>query len=212
MKTIWNGITKENPVFILMLGLCPTLALTTNFEQAYLMGLCVLLIVTVSNFVISMIRKLVSDNVRTPVYILIIATIVTVIEVMLQTYLPSLHDIFGIYLPLITVNCIVLGRAINVASKEKVIKSICDGIGVGLGFTLALSLIGLIREVIGNNTITLMNQLSSITGYRAVYNIFPDNNILPISFLITPAGAFFTLGLLLALFQYLQQRKGGKQV
>lgn len=200
MKTIINGIKNENPTFVLLLGLCPALAVTSNFETAYIMGLCVLVILTISNLIVSLIKNIVPDSVRIPVYVLIIATLVTIIEMLLNHYVPSLYKALGIYLPLIVVNCIVLGRNLAVASKETVSKSILDGIGIGLGFTLALMLIGLIREVLGSNTITLMNSLSELTGYRAVYKVLPTNEILPIKVLTTPAGAFLTLGLLTALF------------
>lgn len=212
MKTIWNGIVKENPVFVLMLGLCSTLAITTTFEQSYMMGICVLVILTMSNTIVSIIRSLVPENVQTPVYILLIGTLVTILEIVLKNYVPTLYESFGIYLALIVVNCIVLGRAIQVASKNKVGKSFLDGIGIGLGYTVALMILGSVREILGNNTITLMDKISGITGHKAVYRILPENDILPIEFLTTPAGAFMTLGLLLALFQYIQNKKGAKKV
>lgn len=196
MKTIINGIKNENPVFVLFLGLCPALAVTTKVETAYMMGLCVLVVLLFSNFVISLIKKLVPDNVRIPVYILIIGTFVTIIELLLKEYVPLLYKALGIYLPLIVVNCIVLGRALGVASKETVGKSILDAVGIGIGYTLSLILIALVREVLGTNTITLMDSLSAITGYRAIYQVLPKTNLFPISILTTPAGAFLTLGLL----------------
>lgn len=200
MKTIINGIKNENPTFVLLLGLCPALAVTSKFETAYIMGLCVLIILVISNLFVSLTKKIVPDSVRIPVYILVIATLVTIVEMLLNSYVPTLYKTLGIYLPLIVVNCIVLGRNLAVASKESVSKSVLDGIGIGLGFTLALMLIALIREIFGNNTLTLMDSLSSLTGYKAVYNIFPSTNFLPIKFLTTPAGAFFTIGILTAIF------------
>lgn len=209
MKTIYNGIIKENPTFVLLLGLCPALAVTKTLESAYLMGICVLVILIFSSFVISLIRKLVTDSVRIPVYILIIGTFVTIVEVLLKEYIPNLYSVLGIYLPLIVVNCIVLGRAMVVASKENVGKSILDAIGIGLGFTLAISLIALIREVLGTNTITLMDSISSFTGYKAVYtNILPNTNFFPIAIFTTSTGAFLTLAFLIALFNKI---KGGKK-
>lgn len=208
MRMIQNGIIKENPVFVLLLGLCSTLAITTKFENAYLMGICVTLVLTISNFIISMIRKWIPSSVKTPVYILIIATLVTIMELLLQYYARDVYEVFGIYLPLIVVNCIILGRALAVASKTSVGKSILDGIGIGLGYTLALMVIACIREVFGNNTITFMDSISTITGYRAVYRVFPENELIPISFLVSPAGAFLTLGLLMAIFNSL--KKGEK--
>lgn len=208
MKTIWNGIWKENATFVLLLGLCPALAMTKRVEDAYLMGLCVLLVLTFSNTVISMIKKIVPESVKIPVYILIIGTFVTILELLLQVYVPALHQVLGIYLPLIVVNCIVLGRALSVASKERVGKSFLDGIGVGLGFTIALVLIALIREVLGSNTITLMDSISSVTGYRAIYRVFPTNDYFPIPLLQGPAGAFLVLGVLIALFQFIKSKGG----
>jgi len=206
MKRILNGITKENPILMHTLGLCGALAVTNNFENAYVMGISVLLVLLFSNLILSLIKKIVPENVKIPVYILIIATFVTIIEVVLQKYLPELHKILGIYLPLIVVNCIILGRALQVAQKENVKNSILDAIGIGLGYTLALMLIAAIREILGNNTITLMDNVSNITGYKAIYKIFPDNNIIPLNIFVNPAGAFLTIGLLIALFKKI----GGK--
>ena len=208
MKRILKGIISENPTFVLLLGLCPALAVTTKFENAYLMGLCVMIVLLFSNIIVSIIKKHVNENVKIPVFILIIGTFVTTLEILLEKYIPNLYEALGIYLPLIVVNCIVLGRAIEVASKESVKNSILDAIGVGLGFTLAISLIALIREVLCTNTITLMDSISSITGYRAIYtNILPNSNILPMQILVSPAGSFLVLGMLIALFNKI----GGKK-
>lgn len=208
MKRILKGIISENPTFVLLLGLCPALAVTTKFENAYLMGICVIIVLLFSNIIVSIIKKHVNENVKIPVFILIIGTFVTTLEILLEKYIPNLYEALGIYLPLIVVNCIVLGRAIEVASKESVKNSILDAIGVGLGFTLAISLIALIREVLGTNTITLMDSISSITGYRAIYtNILPNSNILPMQILVSPAGSFLVLGMLIALFNKI----GGKK-
>lgn len=206
MKRIINGITKENPIFILTLGLCSALAVTNKFENAYVMGICVLLVLIFSSIIISLIKKIVPENVKIPVYILIIATLVTIIEIIMYKYLNELHKILGIYLPLIVVNCIILGRSIQVYSKEKISTSILDAIGIGLGYTLALMLIAALREILGNNTITLMDNISSITGYKAIYKIFPSNNIIPMNIFTNPPGAFLTIGLLIALFKKI----GGK--
>lgn len=207
MKIIQNGILHENPVFVLLLGLCSTLAVTTKFENAYLMGLCVTIVLIVSNTIISLIRKWIPSSVKTPVYILIIATLVTIMELLLQYYAKDVYDVLGIYLPLIVVNCIILGRALAVASKQPVWKSTLDGVGIGLGYTIALMIIAFVREVLGNNTITLMDSVSKITGYRAIYRVFPENNLIPMSFLISPAGAFLTLGILMGIFNHFY--KGG---
>lgn len=205
MKTLWNLIWKENPIFVLALGLCSSLAVTTTFEKSYMMGICVLFVLVCSNLIVSMIKKWIPDSVKTPVFIVIIGTFVTILGLLLEKYVPSLYQSLGVYLSLITVNCIVLGRALLVASKESVGKSIIDGIGIGLGFTFALMIIGFIREVLGNNSLTLMNEISSLTGYRMIFqNIFPWQ---PLSLFTTPAGAFFTIGFLLALFHYIRGKK-----
>lgn len=208
MKTIINGIIKENPIFVLLLGLCSSLAITTKFENAYIMGLCVLIVLIFSNLTVSIIKKLVPENVKIPVYILIIGTFVTIIEIILKNYIPVLYEVLGIYLPLIVVNCIVLGRALSVASKQGVKKSLLDAIGIGIGYMFALMIIAFIREVLGNNTLTLMDGISNITGYKAVYRIFPENILFPMNFLISPAGAFLVLGLLIGIFNSF---KGGKK-
>lgn len=207
MKRILNGIISENPIFVLMLGLCSSLAITNTVENAYTMGFCVLVVLVFSNGVISLIKKIVPDSVRIPVYILIIGTFVTILEVLLEHYIPALYKALGIYLPLVVVNCIILGRAIKVATKESFKDSILDAIGIGLGFTLAITLIALVREILGSNTITLMNNLSSITGYKAVYKILPDTNILPLTIFETPAGAFLTLGLIAGIITYVRGLK-----
>ncbi len=208
MKTIQNGIINENPVFVLLLGLCSTLAITTRFENAYVMGICVTVVLIVSNFIISCIHKLIPTSVKTPVYIIIIATLVTILELLLQYYAKDIYDVFGIYLPLIVVNCIILGRALAVASKQNIWKSTLDGIGIGIGYTLALMAVATVREVLGNNTITFMDSLSTLTGYRSMYRVFPENNFIPMQFLVSPAGAFLVVGILMAIFNAI--RRGGK--
>ena len=209
MKRFFNGIIKENPIFVLLLGLCSTLAVTTTVENGYLMGICVLIVLLFSNIVVSLIRKFVNDDVRIPVYILIIGTFVTILEILLKNYIPSLYKALGIYLPLITVNCIVLGRAITVASKESVVNSIFDALGVGVGYILSITLVSLIREVLATNTITLMNNVSEFTGYKAVYtNILPTSTIFPMNIFGLSAGAFLTLAFIMAIINLI---KGGKK-
>ena len=205
MKNIINGIFKENPTFVLMLGLCPALAITTKFENAYLLGICLLGVLFISNFIISIIKKIIPNNVRIPICILIIATSVTVVEMLLNAYVPAVYDILGIYLPLLTVNCIVLGRALDVASEKPVLTTITDSLGIGLGFTLALMLIALVREVLGTNMITIMDSVSELTRYKAVYQVLPNSNLLPISILVEPAGAFLVLGILMGIFKSFQK-------
>lgn len=209
MKTVLNGIIKENSVFVLSLGLCSALAVTTTVENAYLMGLCVFIVLIFSNLIISLIKKIVPDNVRIPVYIIIVGTFVVILEMLLKEFIPTLYSALGIYLPLIVVNCIVLGRALSVASKETVLKSVLDAVGVGLGYTLSITLIALIREILGNNSITIIDGISSFTGVRIVFeDIFKTSEAFPISIFKTSAGAFITLAMLLALFNKI---KGGKK-
>lgn len=207
MKRLLNGIINENPIFSLSLGLCSALAVTTKFENAYMMGVCVLVVLVFSNLIISLIKNIVPDSVRIPVYILIIGTFVTILELLLKSYVPALYKVLGIYLPLIVVNCVVLGRVLDVASKESVKNSVLDALGIGFGYTISLMLISLFREIFGNNTITLMDSISSITGYRAVYKVFSNTNIFPISILVTPTGAFLIFGLLAGIINYVRGLK-----
>ena len=206
MKKIIQGIIHENPILVNTLGLCSALAVTNKVENAIVMSVCVLIVLILSNTIISIIKKLVPENVKIPVFIIIIATLVTIIEILLKKYIPSLYNILGIYIPLIVVNCIILGRAISVASKEKITTSILDAIGVGLGYAIVLIILATIRETLGNNTITIMDNLSTITGYKAIYKIFPNNEIIPLNIFNKQAGAFLTLGLLIAIAKYI----GGK--
>ena len=207
MKRILNGIIKENPVFVLLLGLCSSLAITNTVENAYMMGFCVLMVLLFSNGIISIIKKLIPDSVRIPVYIIIVGTFVTIIEVLLEHYVPALYKALGIYLPLVVVNCIILGRAIKVASKESLKNSVLDAIGIGIGYTLSIVIIALVREVLGNNTITLMDNLSAFTGYKAVYKVLPSTNIFPITIFETPSGAFLTLGIITGIINYVRGQK-----
>lgn len=206
MKKFLKGLIDDNPLFVLCLGLCPALAVTTTFENGYLMGFLLLIILVSSNAIISLISKYIDDHIRIPAYIMIISTFVTILEILINNYVEPLSVTLGIYIPLIVVNCIVLGRALSYASKNKVGASIIDALKVGLGYTLALALIGLIREALGANTITLMDKISNITGYISKYEILPSNSVIPNNLFLTPAGAFLTLGLLLGIINML--RKG----
>ena len=150
MSVLLKGILKENPVFVLILGTCPTLATTTNVMGAFGMGIAALAVLVCSNILISLLRKLIPDSVRIPCYIVVIAGFVTIVQMLVQAFFPALYDMLGVYLPLITVNCIILGRAEMFAGKNSVGKSALDGIGMGLGFTLALCAMAIIREVFGN--------------------------------------------------------------
>lgn len=183
-ERLYNGIVKENPTFVLMLGMCPTLAVTTSVVNGIGMGLSTAAVLTLSNLIISAMRKIIPDRVRIPAYIVIVATLVTIVQLLLQAYQPGLYTALGIYIPLIVVNCIILGRAESYASKNSVLASAFDGIGMGIGFTIALSCIGLVREILG---------AGAILGHQFI----PDNyNV--IIFILAP-GAFFVLAILTAL-------------
>ena len=207
MKKFLKGIFDSNPVFVLCLGLCPALAVTTTFENGYLMGLSLMLVLILSNAVISLIAKRIGAHIRIPAYIIIIATFVTILELLLNEYVEPLARTLGIYLPLIIVNCIVLGRALAFASRNKLGARIGDALKIGLGYTLALALIGLIREILGANTITIMDKVSSVTGYMLKYQVFDKDSVFINPLFLTPAGAFLTLGLLIGIINAIRTRK-----
>ena len=192
-ERLYNGIVKENPTFVQMLGMCPTLAVTSSAINGAGMGLTTTCILVLSNVAISLLRKVIPDKVRIPAYIVIIASFVTVIQFLLQAFIPSLNDSLGIYIPLIVVNCIILGRAEMFASKNKVIPSIMDGLGMGLGFTLTLVLVGSVREIFGSG------QWFGIT-------VMPEF-IEPMTLFILPAGGFFVLGAVIAVVNRLMKKK-----
>lgn len=182
-ERIYNGVIKENPTFVLMLGMCPTLAVTSSAFNGVGMGLTTMVVLVMSNTIISLLRKVIPDGVRMPAYIVIVASFVTMVQLLLQGYLPSIYDTLGIYIPLIVVNCIILGRAEMYASKNRVFPSILDGLGMGIGFTATLLLMGSIREILGNGT-------------------WFGNTIIPefgILIFILPPGGFFVFGMLIAL-------------
>ncbi len=185
LERLWNGIVKENPTFILMLGMCPTLAVTTGAINGIGMGLSTAAVLVMSNLVISLLRKIIPGQVRMPAYIVIVASFVTIIEMLLHAFVTPVYDSLGIFIPLIVVNCIILGRAEAYASKNKVIPSIFDGLGMGLGFTVALTLIGLLREFLGAGT---------LFGIQVIPDVIP-----PIAIFVLAPGAFFVLACLTAL-------------
>ena len=152
LERLYNGLIKENPTLVLMLGMCPTLAVSTRASNGIGMGLSTLAVLVLSNLVISLLRKLIPDQVRLPAYIVIVASLVTVTELLIEAYLPAVYEALGIYIPLIVVNCIILGRAEAYANKNTPLLSIMDGIGMGLGFTVALTLAGAVREILGSGT------------------------------------------------------------
>ncbi|MDD3795121.1 MAG: electron transport complex subunit E, partial [Lachnospiraceae bacterium] len=153
VERIYNGVVKENPSFVLMLGMCPTLAVTTSARNGLGMGVSTLAVLVISNYIISLLRKVIPDEVRLPAYIVIVASLVTVVELLMEAFMPGLYGALGIYIPLIVVNCIILGRAEAYASKNPPVLSIFYGIGMGLGFTIALTIIGLVRELLGSGTV-----------------------------------------------------------
>ncbi len=186
-STFWNGIFANNPIFRLVLGLCPTLAVTTSLENAIGMGMAATFVLVCSNALVSALRKVIPAAVHIPCYIVIIATFVTAVDLLMQAFLPELSESLGIFIPLIVVNCIILGRAEAFASRNGVLMSVADGIGSGVGFTLALSLIAAVREVVGAGSLTVWGEL-------AVKGLNPG----PVTLAILPAGGFIALGLLLA--------------
>lgn len=185
LERIFNGIIRENPTFVLMLGMCPTLAVTTSASNGLGMGLTSAVVLIASNGLISALRNLIPDKVRMPAFIVIVASFVTIVQFLLEAYLPSLNDTLGIYIPLIVVNCIILGRAESYASKNAVMLSIFDGIGMGLGFTVGLTLIGGFREIIGNGSLFNMGVMPK--AYE------------PMSIFVLAPGAFFVVAALTAL-------------
>ena len=191
-REISRGIFKENPTFVLFLGLCPTLGVTTSALNGIAMGLATLFVLILSNMIIAIIKNLIPSKIRIPAYIMVIATLVTVLELSMKAYLPSLYNVLGIFIPLIVVNCIILGRAESYASKNSVINSIFDGIGNGLGFTLSLTVIGSIREILGNG---------KILGISLTEKLFD-----PAMIFILPPGAFITIGILVAIINKYKQK------
>ena len=197
MRQFVSGIIDNNPTFVQLLGMCPTLATSTSLENAVGMGLAATAVLAASNVVISLLRRLIRLIIGIAAYVVIIASFVTVIDLLLQAYLPSLSKSLGLYIPLIVVNCIILARAEAFASKNSVLPSLIDGLSMGVGFTLALSAIAVVREILGNGT------LYGIPLFGA--------NFTPAAIMVMAPGGFLTLGLLIALVQKLRQRSEGKE-
>ena len=191
IKIILNGIVKENLVFCLLLGMCPTLGTTTSAINGMGMGLCTMFVLICSNLVISLLKNVVPDKVRIPAFIVVIASFVTLLQLCMQAYLPSLYESLGLFIPLIVVNCLILGRAEAFASRNTPLNSIFDGIGMGLGFTLGLTILGLIREMLGSG---------SVFGYKFIGDA---DGILV--FVLAP-GAFIVLGYLIAIVNRLKSK------
>ena len=185
MSLIYDGVIKSNPSLVLMLGMCPTLAVTTSATNGFGMGVSTMAVLIVSNLLISLLRKIIPDAVRLPAYIVVVASLVTVVEMITQAYLPALYKSLGLYIPLIVVNCIILGRAEAFASQNDPIPSVFDGIGMGLGFTIALVIIGAVREILGAGTVF------GIQIMPASYN--------PIAIFVKAPGAFLVIAFVIAI-------------
>ena len=191
IKNLTRGIIKENPIFVLLLGMCPTLGVTTSGTNGLGMGLATMFVLVLSNCFISVLKNVIPDKVRIPAFIVIIASFVTIVQLLMEAYVPFLFEQLGLYIPLIVVNCIILGRAEAFASKNGFVDSLFDGIGMGLGFTLALTLLGLIRELLGAGTVFGFN-LFSIIGVQ-------DPKMMLV--FILPPGAFLVLAYLIAIIR-----------
>ena len=190
LKIFFNGLIKENPTFVLLLGLCPTLGTTSSALNGMSMGLATTAVLICSNFIISLIKNLVPDMVRIPSFVVVIASLVTVLQMLIEAYAPAINESLGLFIPLIVVNCIILGRAEAFAAKNGAVESIFDGIGIGLGFTFALTLLGGVRELLG-------------TGKIFSFTVFPENYG-ALVFVLAP-GAFIALGYLIALINKLKK-------
>ena len=197
VERLYNGLIKENPTFVLMLGMCPTLAVTSSAINGLGMGLSTTVVLVLSNMLISAFRKVIPDGVRMPAYIVIVASLVTVVQFIMQAYTPSLSESLGVYIPLIVVNCIILGRAESYASKNPVVPSLFDGLGMGLGFTMGLTLIGLFRELLGAGQIFGF-QILSLSWFT------------PITIFVMAPGAFFVLAALIAIQNQIRISHGKK--
>ena len=198
VERLYNGLIKENPTLVLMLGMCPTLAVSTQAANGIGMGLSTLAVLVLSNLVISLLRKVIPDQVRLPAYIVIVASLVTVTELLMEAYLPAVYKELGIYIPLIVVNCIILGRAEAYANKHEPGLAVMDGIGMGLGFTVALTLAGLVREVLGSGT---------AFGVQ----VLPDF-IEPMGIFVQPPGAFLVIALFIAIMNAIGIKTRQKQL
>ncbi|QFJ55663.1 electron transport complex subunit RsxE [Pseudobutyrivibrio xylanivorans] len=196
IERLYNGLWKENPTFVLMLGMCPTLAVTTSAINGIGMGLSTTVVLVLSNMMISALRNIIPDRVRMPAFIVVVASFVTMVQFLMEGFTPSLYSSLGIYIPLIVVNCIILGRAESYASKNPVIPSMFDGIGMGLGFTVGLTLIGMVREILGNGSV-----------FGAEISILNDFHIA--LFGLAP-GAFFVLGTLVAVMNVVRKNMEAK--
>lgn len=193
IKELTKGIIKENPTFVIVLGMCPTLATSTSVNNALGMGLAATFVLVCSNIFISLIKNITPDKIRIPVYVVVIAAFVSIVDMSMAAFVPALHKSLGLFIPLIVVNCIILGRAEAFANKNNVLNSIADGIGMGLGFTLALSVVATIREILGNGTWLNLKVMPSTYDPMLITLLAP--------------GAFITLGFLMAVMNMLKEKK-----
>ena len=216
-ERVYNGLIKENPSFVLMLGMCPTLAVTTSAINGLGMGLSTTVVLVLSNMLISMLRKVIPDSVRMPAFIVVVASFVTIVQFLLEGFVPSLYDSLGLYIPLIVVNCIILGRAESYASKNPVLPSIFDGIGMGLGFTVGLTTIGIIREILGSGSIFGFGFVKAVENFaeshasEKVFQILSDQGLFqPASIFVSAPGAFLVLAFIIAFINRRHIKKAKK--
>ena len=200
-KIFKNGIIDENPVLVQLVGLCSVLAVSTSFINGLSMGLAVIFVLVGSNIVVSLLRKVIPDTIRIPAFIVVIATFVTILEMFLNAYVVSVYNALGIFLPLIVVNCTILARAESFASKNKLVPSIIDGLGMGLGFTFALSILGAVRELLGKGTL--------LSGTAAEINVFGEG-FQAAGIWVAPPGAFILLGIFIAVFNVIMKKRKAK--
>lgn len=193
IKNLTNGLFKENPIFVQLLGMCPTLAVTTSAVNGVGMGLATTAVLVCSNMAIALLRNVIPSKVRIPAFIVVIASFVTIVGMMMEAFVPALFSALGLFIPLIVVNCIILARAESFASKNGILDSLLDGVGMGLGFTLALTVLGSVRELFGNGSIF------NFSIFGAAYK--------PALIMILPPGAFLALGILLAIYNQVQMKK-----
>jgi len=199
LKIFTNGLLKENPVLILLIGLCPVLATGSSMNDGFGMGIATTFVLVSSNLLISIFRNFIPDSIRLPVFIIIISTFVTIVDYVMHAYMVELYASLGIFIPLIVVNCIILGRAEAFASKNSIKSSLIDGIGMGVGFTLAITILGAVRELIGNGTLIFFG--------RELFNLSASINFQPVLVFIMPPGAFIVIGFMIAGIRWILKRK-----
>lgn len=197
-KEFIKGVFKENPTFVLLLGLCPTLGVTSSAINGVAMGLATLIVLIVSNVLVSMIRRFIPDKIRIPAYVMLIATLVTVVDMLMHAYVYEIYKVLGLFIPLIVVNCIILGRAEAFAAKNGVVASFFDGLGIGTGFTISLTVLGMVREILGAGKLFGINFMEILVG---------ADKWQPALIMILPPGAFITLGFLMAGINYIKEKK-----